>query len=44
MTVENEFMFDVLEEQASCHDIVIESAKQLRVSLNFSESYANSIS
>ncbi|KAM3717480.1 Mitogen-activated protein kinase kinase kinase [Dirofilaria immitis] len=30
MTVGYEFMFDVLEEQASCHDIVIESAKQLR--------------
>ncbi|CAG9537921.1 unnamed protein product, partial [Cercopithifilaria johnstoni] len=25
-----DFMFDVLEKQASCHDIVIESAKQLR--------------
>lgn len=35
MTVEYDFMFDVLEMQASCHDIVIESAKQLRVSLNF---------
>ncbi|VDK69371.1 unnamed protein product [Onchocerca ochengi] len=30
MTVGYEFMFDVLEEQASCHDIVIESAKQIR--------------
>ncbi|VBB31573.1 unnamed protein product [Acanthocheilonema viteae] len=30
MTMEYDFMFDVLEEQASCHDIVIESAKQLR--------------
>uniref|UniRef100_A0A915PXE2 Protein kinase domain-containing protein n=1 Tax=Setaria digitata TaxID=48799 RepID=A0A915PXE2_9BILA len=30
MTVGHDFMFDILEEQASCHDIVIESAKQLR--------------
>ncbi|VDK84024.1 unnamed protein product [Litomosoides sigmodontis] len=30
MTVEYNFMFDLLEKQASCHDIVIESAKQLR--------------
>ncbi|EFO22624.2 STE/STE11/MEKK4 protein kinase [Loa loa] len=30
MTTGYDFMFDVLEEQASCHDIVIESAKQLR--------------
>nr|CDP96326.1 BMA-MTK-1, isoform a [Brugia malayi] len=30
MTAGNGFMFEVLEEQASCHDIVIESTKQLR--------------
>uniref|UniRef100_A0AAF5RVJ5 Protein kinase domain-containing protein n=2 Tax=Wuchereria bancrofti TaxID=6293 RepID=A0AAF5RVJ5_WUCBA len=30
MTAGNDFMFEVLEEQASCHDIVIESTKQLR--------------
>lgn len=31
MTLGHESMFEILEEQASCHDIVIECAKQLKV-------------